>query len=285
MVLTAAALLGFAGNSLLCRRALAEHRIDATVFTVVRLASGALVLALVRLGHGMKTRRGGNWASGAALFLYAAPFSFAYLRIGAGLGALVLFASVQITMISWALLRGERPTAGTWVGILIAVGGLIALTVPGKSAPDLTGTTMMAFAGFMWGVYSLRGRGAAEGPLAATAGNFIRSLPLAGGLAVAGLLNALSSTPPTMPTVTLKGVALAVGSGSIASGLGYSLWYAALPGLTATNAAVVQLLVPLVATAGGIWLLGEQLVPRVAISGLAILVGVATVISCRQRQP
>jgi len=264
---TAAALVGFAANSLLCRLALGSRQIDAASFTGIRLLSGAVVLAIL-VGATRppgEPRVGGSWASAAALFAYAAAFSYAYLRLEAGAGALILFASVQVTMISWGWLRGERPRALEWLGLAVALGGLIALTVPGLAAPDPVGASLMAAAGVAWGIYSLRGRSGLR-VLASTAGNFARGLPLGMALVLVAM--------PTLH-VTPRGALLAALSGSLASGVGYSLWYAALPGLPGTRAAVVQLAVPVLAAAGGVILLGESPTLRLAFSGLAILGGVA----------
>lgn len=265
-VFTALALIGFAGNSLLCRMALAGSAIDAASFTGVRLASGALVLALLA-----RTWRAGSGSvlSAVALFAYAAPFSFAYLRLGAGMGALILFGTVQATMIGWGLARGERPRPGAWIGLGLALAGLVGIAAPGATSPDPLGLALMTVAGVSWGVYSLRGRRARAGsPLAVTAANFVLSVPLAvaltGGAAAFGSLHA-----------SADGLVLAVVSGAVASGLGYSLWYAALPGLTATRAAILQLLVPVLAAGGGVGLLGERVSLRLLLTGAAILGGVA----------
>jgi drug/metabolite transporter (DMT)-like permease len=263
--LTLAALIGFAANSLLCRQALGSHHIDAASFTAIRLLSGALVLSILAGATRAPGERlvGGSWRSAAALFAYAAAFSYAYLRIDAGVGALILFASVQVTMVGWGLFRGERPGRLEWVGLAVAVAGLVALTRPGIEAPDGVGAGLMALAGASWGIYSLRGRSAGR-PLAATAGNFVRCAPAAALLAVIASVH-----------VSAQGAVLAILSGAIASGIGYSLWYAALPHLPATRAAIVQLSAPALAAAGGVALLGESLTVRLAASGLAILGGVA----------
>jgi drug/metabolite transporter (DMT)-like permease len=269
VLFTALALVGFAGNSLLCRLALAQHAIDAASFTAIRLASGALVLFLLARGW-RGVPHAGSALSAAALFVYAAPFSYAYLQLGAGLGALVLFGTVQATMIGWGLARGERPRPMVWLGLGLALVGLGGLAAPGATSPDLAGVAAMAIAGISWGIYSLRGRGQGAGidPLATTAANFMRSVPLAAALVVAAAWM-------TGLDATLRGVLLAVLSGAVASGLGYSLWYAALPGLTATRAAVLQLLVPVLAAGGGVGLLGERLSLRLLLTGAAILGGVA----------
>jgi drug/metabolite transporter (DMT)-like permease len=276
-LLTAAALTGFAANSLLCRMALRPGLVDAATFTGVRLASGALVLALLarRSARGPGTARGGSWASAAALFAYAAAFSYAYLKISAGVGALLLFGAVQITMLAAALRAGDRPRGLEVAGWLAAAGGLVALLSPGLTAPDPRGAALMAAAGVAWGVYSLRGRSAAS-PLAATADNFARSVPMAAAL----VLVALAFRPLH---ATSRGVVLAALSGALASGVGYSLWYAAVPTLGATRAAVVQLLVPVLVAAAGVALLGEPVTQRLVLSALAVLGGVALAISAGGR--
>jgi drug/metabolite transporter (DMT)-like permease len=273
--LTAAALIGFAANSLLCRRALDSGTIDAASFTAVRLLSGAIMLALL-VGTTRKpgeARSPGSWISAAALFAYAAAFSYAYLRSPAGVGALILFGVVQLTMIGWSWARGERPNFLEWLGLATAFAGLVALTMPGLASPDPVGAGLMSLAGVSWGIYSLRGKSAGR-PLASTAGNFVRSAPLA-------LILAVFASPSLR--ISLDGAILAILSGAIASGVGYSLWYAALSHLTATRAAVVQLAVPVLAAAGGVALIGESLSLRLAVSGLAILGGVA--IAIRGRRP
>jgi drug/metabolite transporter (DMT)-like permease len=275
---TLLALIGFAANSLLCRAALENGawRIDAASFTSLRLVSGALVLWLLLRVRGGGERRG-SWGSALALFAYAAGFSLAYVRIPAGVGALILFGCVQATMLGVGLFRGERPRPLEWVGLAMALGGLVALRLPGATAPDPLGATLMAGAGVAWGVYSLRGRGNAD-PLAATADNFLRSVPMALGLSALALL-ALEA-----PRATPVGMGLAVASGALASGVGYSLWYAALPHLTAMRAAVVQLAVPVVAAAGGVLLLGEALTWRLVGAGSALLCGVLLALGARPRE-
>lgn len=268
--LTALALGCFAGNSLLCRLALAEHHADAGSFTAIRLLSGALVLALLARG---RTSEGAKWPSAIALFFYAAPFSYAYLRLGAAIGALVLFACVQATMIGWGIVgRGERPSALSWLGILIALGGLIALTVPGKSAPDPIGAVTMAVAGIAWGVYSLRGGKAKGDPIALTSSSFTRA---------ALLVLPVLAIERSSWNVDARGIALAIASGAICSGIGYSIWYAALRGLTATRAATLQLLVPILAAGAAVSVLDEQLTVRLAFTSVAILGGVALSIAGR----
>jgi drug/metabolite transporter (DMT)-like permease len=263
--LTAASLCCFAANSLLCRAALLSGSVDPASFTLVRLASGAgflaLLLALSRRGR----PRGGSVGSALALFAYAAAFSLSYVRIGAGVGALLLFGSVQVTMIGWSSARGARPGVWQAAGMLLALGGLGWLALPVAAAPDLAGAALMVGAGAAWGAYSLRGRMARD-PLATTAHNFALAVPLA---AVLSLVLARRAA------VTPGGLALAVASGSLASGAGYSLWYAAVPVLGATRAAAVQLLVPVLAGLGATAFLGEHLTSRIAASGATILAGIA----------
>jgi len=271
VALTAAALVSFALNSLLCRAALGPGLIDAMSFTLARLGSGALVLLLVsassRPAASAKTQVSG-WnvaGSSAALFLYALPFSLAYLKIPAGTGAFVLFCCVQITMIGWDLGTGGRLRPGEAAGLALALFGLGWLTRPGVGSPDPVGVFLMAIAGVSWGVYSIRGRRSGP-PLQATARNFAASIPLA-----------LAASLVAMATVHLsaRGVLLAVLSGGITSGLGYVAWYAAVPSLTPTRASIVQLAVPPLASAFGVVLLGEALSPRLLVAAPMILGGIA----------
>jgi drug/metabolite transporter (DMT)-like permease len=219
----------------------------------------------------------GSWGSALALFAYAAGFSLAYVRIPAGVGALLLFGCVQATMLGTGLVRGERPRPLEWAGLLMALGGLVGLTTPGTTAPDAMGAALMAGAGVAWGVYSLRGRGS-KNPLAATAQNFL----LTGPLVLA--LSAASAAVHGAPHATAQGVTLALASGALASGAGYSLWYAALPHLTATRAAIVQLLAPVLAAAGGVLLLDEKVTMRLVGAGAALLCGVLLALAARWRK-
>jgi len=275
LLLTAFAMLAFAANSLLCRLALQQPSIDPASFGSVRLASGALVLGLiVRLQAGRAAPGRPDWPAAAMLFAYVACFSYAYLTLSAGTGALILFGAVQVTMIGAGLRAGEsfRPVA--WAGLLLAVGGLVYLVSPGLSAPPLLGALLMAGAGVAWGVYSLRGRAAAA-PLLATARNFLRATPLALGLSLLTVAHA-HATP--------AGVALAIASGALTSGIGYVIWYAALKGLSAMRAATVQLSVPPIAALGGALLLSEALTPRLAFASAAILGGIGLVLGSRARR-
>lgn len=269
--LTALAMAAFAGNSLLCRQALQHTAIDPASFTAVRLVSGAAVLwALVRWRG---QRSAGDWASATALFVYAAAFSFAYLSLSAGTGALLLFGAVQATMLGWGLWRGQRLGRGEVAGLVLAMGGLTALLLPGVSAPPVTGALLMLTAGAAWGVYSLRGRGAGD-PTAATAGNFLRAGALALVLVLAGL---------PWARIDPMGLVWALCSGALTSGLGYAVWYAALKGLHPTSSASVQLSVPVLTALGGVALLGEPVTLRLALCSLAILGGIAWVIAGQRR--
>jgi len=268
VVLTAVTMAAFASNSLLCRAALDSGVTDAASFTTLRLVSGAAVLALLTRGRsGPVAASGGGWGSAVALFVYALGFSLAYVRIPAGTGALLLFGAVQVTMLAAGLWAGERPRPREWTGLLVSLAGLFALTRPGLAQPDPPGAVLMLGAGVAWGVYSLKGRGAPDA-LAANAVNFARSVPLA-------LLASMASLALVSPRLTLRGAILALASGAVASGLGYALWYAALRGLTATQAAIVQLSVPPLAAAGGVLLLDEVLTLRLVVAGAAILGGIA----------
>jgi len=273
---TAAALVAFAANSVLCRLALGRVAIDAASFSTLRLASGSL--ALLILSRGLRSGPspvGGSWGSAALLFLYAVPFSFAYITLSAGTGALILFGSVQATMLTAALGTGERPHPLHWVGLGLALAGLVVLVLPGLQSPSLSGAVLMAVGGISWGIYSLRGRGPA-GPLAETTGNFIRALPLALAVSLLSLRHL---------HVGARGAVLAVMSGAVASGVGYVLWYAALKGLSATRAAAVQLSVPVLAAAGGVMVLAESVSLRLVAAAILILGGVALALAGREGRP
>ncbi len=266
--LTSLAMIAFAGNSLLCRVALKHTSMDAASFTTIRLLCGAVMLGLV-----VRMRRGthagsGNWLSAFALFAYAAGFSFAYVSLPAATGALLLFGAVQATMIGHGIWAGERLLRWQLVGLVLALGGLVGLLLPGLSAPPLHGSLLMLGAGVAWGVYSLRGKGAGD-PTRVSAGNFLRAVPIAAALSVF-MLNGMS--------LDHAGFWYALASGALTSGIGYAIWYTALPALKATNAATVQLSVPLIAALGGIVFLGEPISLRIALASVAILGGIALVI-------
>ena len=263
-LLTAAALTGFAANSLLTRGALGHLWIDAPAFTIIRLVTGALTLALLVRARRRQQSRAGGWMSAFWLAGYAVAFTLAYTQIGAGIGALLLFGAVQVTMITTGLLKGERPRARDWFAVGLASTGLAWLTLPGAAAPNLTGAVLMLAAGACWGAYSLAGRSSGD-PLAATSGNFWRASLL--GVGALGLLIDTSS-------LTWRGALMAAASGSLASGVGYTLWYAALPSLTAWRAALLQLSVPVITALAAAVLLAESIPSRLLVATALVCVGV-----------
>ncbi len=273
--LTAAAMGCFAANSLLCRAALAPRLVDPASFTSLRLLSGALALALLVRLTGRRSGGTRDLRAAGVLFAYALAFSLAYVRIPAALGALLLFGAVQLTMVGRGVAMGERPAPAEWAGLVLSVSGLVALTVPGLRHGDPAGALLMIGAGVAWGVYSLLGRSSRGDPLATNAVHFAHAVPLA---LVASGVSALHAAP----RLSAGGIALAVASGALASGGGYAIWYAALRGLTATRAALVQLSVPPLAALGGVALLGEVVTLRLALSALAILGGIALAVTSRR---
>ena len=287
--LVSVAMLAFAGNSVLCRLALKHTTIDAASFTSLRLLSGACALWLLVLWQrrvdeqmapkalapdaGSPPAIAGSWLSALALFVYAAGFSFAYVSMSAATGALLLFGAVQVTMVGHGLYRGERLQALQKLGFLLALGGLVALMLPGLATPSLLASLAMLMAGAAWGIYSLRGKAlqkpGAPSPTAVTAGNFIRAVPIT-------LL--LSLLMMGRATFDANGVLLALASGALASGVGYAIWYRVLPALASTQAATVQLSVPVIAALGGVALIGEALTLPMVASSAAVLGGIALVI-------
>lgn len=268
IVLTSLAMIAFAGNSLLCRVALKHTRIDPASFTTIRLISGAIMLWLVvRTSHRAHSGSG-NWMSAFALFVYAAGFSFAYVSLPAASGALLLFGAVQATMIGRGIWSGERLQRLQLAGLLLALGGLVGLLLPGLSAPPLFGSLLMLGAGVAWGIYSLRGKGAGD-PTNVTAGNFLRAVPISAALSITMFNNT---------SLDSAGIWYAISSGALASGIGYAIWYTAVPALKATNAATVQLSVPVIAAVGGIVFLAEPITLRLTVTSAAILGGIALVI-------
>ena len=268
VTLTALTMVAFAANSLLCRMALGGPLVDPVSFTTIRLLGGAVALvALSRLvvGSEVSQTTKGSWGSGFALFAYAGAFSLAYVSLSAGMGALILFGAVQVTMLGAALTSGERLTLAQWAGSFVAIGGLVYLVLPGISAPDPVGALLMCASGIAWGVYSIRGKGVSA-PVAMTAGNFLRSAPFA----VAASAIALSRVH-LEPT----GILLALTSGSVTSGMGYVLWYKVLRSLTTSQASIVQLSVPVLAAFGGVAFLSEQVSTRLVAASALILGGVA----------
>jgi drug/metabolite transporter (DMT)-like permease len=291
-ILTLLAMIAFASNSLLCRAALKQSSIDPATFTLIRILSGTLALWLLinvrrRMivdrtvtpldesfsNSSLVTRhlslRCGNWVSAISLFIYAAGFSFAYRTLSAGTGALLLFGAVQATMILWGLHKGERLNTIQIVGFVVAATGLVVLVFPGLSAPPLAGSILMLGAGVAWGVYSLRGKGE-RNPACVTTGNFVRTVPFA---------LALSIVLAPWTKINPAGITYAIISGAITSGLGYVIWYSALTGLKASSAASVQLSVPVLASTGGILLLGEPITVRYMLASVAVLGGIALVVA------
>lgn len=262
---TGLAMVAFAANSVLCRMALGDARIDAVTFTTVRLASGALMLALL-VGF-RPGRLRGTWTGAAALALYAFPFSLAYVDLSTGTGALLLFGMVQATMLLAAWRRGERLRGVQAAGLGTAFAGLVVLVFPGLEAPSPPAAGLMAIAGIGWGIYSLRGRSQADA-LGHTAGNFLRTVPVA----------ILATVLWRDPSPTTSGLLLAVASGALASGIGYAIWYRAVPDLTRTQASAVQLSVPALAALAGILLLGEPWSARLGIAAVLVLGGLAAVL-------
>lgn len=269
-LLTLLALLAFAGNSLLCRAALAHTAIDAASFTTVRLVSGALVLWLLARVQYSKTAtagRGNGW-SALALFVYAAGFSFAYTQLDTGMGALILFGAVQATMIGYGIWRGERLVLWQWLGLGLALSGLAVLLWPGEAAATLPAALLMLAAGMAWGVYSIRGK-VAGNPLQVTADNFMLATPMAILLSLLLLASA---------QVDVMGLSYALLSGILTSGVGYAIWYSVLPQLKASSAATLQLTVPLLAALAGIFLLQEPVTLRLVFAAVTICLGIALVI-------
>ena len=276
LLLTSLALVAFAANSILCRLALGAQAIDAESFTIVRLLSGSLALMIIlwftgRAGN--KTSRG-SWPASVALFLYAAAFSYAYISLDTGTGALILFGAVQVTMIVLSIRAGNRLHVLEWAGVGTAFAGFVLLILPGVSAPSTSGFLLMSLAGVAWGIYTLMGKGSKD-PLADTSYNFLRTTPMALIL----VLMALSSSAE----YSSQGILLAVLSGAIASGLGYTIWYTALRGLSTTQAAVVQLSVPVIAAMGGVAFSEETITLRLLESAVLILGGILLVVLGRHR--
>jgi drug/metabolite transporter (DMT)-like permease len=268
LVLTSLTMIAFAANSLLTRGALGHDLIDAPSFTIIRLVAGAVmlfILASFRSGEsGKAIGSAGSWTSALALAGYAVGFTLAYVRIGAGVGALLLFGAVQATMIGVGVVKGERPHVRDWMGLALAMAGLVWLTIPGASAPDLLGAALMIFAGACWGAYSIAGRSSRD-PLATTSGNFWRGAII--GVVALGALVAPGR-------ITTNGVLLATISGAVTSGLGYAVWYSVIPALGPWRAALVQLTVPVLTGLGAALLLGESITLRLVVAGVLVTTGV-----------
>lgn len=270
-------MVAFAGNSLLCRAALGTQSIDAASFTTLRLLSGAIVLLVLArvLPASRAAAAPRDWIAALVLFGYAIAFSFAYTLLTAGIGALILFGTTQVTMFAVGLSTGERFRPVAWGGLALALAGVAWLVAPGVSAPDPLGAVLMATAGIGWGTYSLRGRRLGD-PVRMNADSFLRSLPLA--VAASAVLVGIRHVTP-------EGAALAVASGAVTSGIGYIVWYSALKGLTATRAAVIQLSVPAIAALGGVIFLLEPVSWRLVLSSIAILGGIGMTLTRRARAP
>ena len=263
-------MIAFAANSVLCRLALGNNTIDASSFTILRLLSGTLVLmTIIGLKYNKKrTTSKGSWIASSMLFLYAITFSFAYITLDTGTGALIMFGSVQITILLLSFITGTRLHLSEWTGVAIAFTGFVYLVLPGVTSPSLAGFILMTIAGFAWGIYTLKGQGS-DAPLMDTSYNFLRTMPFVIILTIIALQN-VSFTP--------EGIILAVLSGGIASGIGYMIWYVALGGLSSTQAAVVQLSVPVLAAMGGVIFMSEAVTLRLTISSLLILGGILLVV-------
>lgn len=274
ILLTALALIAFAANSVLGRMALGNSFIDASGFTSIRLISGtAILLLIIQINNkNSKPVTKGKWISALLLFIYAISFSYAYNLLDTGTGALILFGAVQISMILISLFNGKKLHFTEWIGVFIAFIGFIYLILPGVTAPSLKGFLLMSVSGIAWGVYSIKGQ-ASTNPLYDTAYNFLKSLPF-----VAVILLLTFKTEH----YTLKGILLAIISGSITSGIGYTIWYMALKGLTSVQAAVVQLLVPVIAAFGGVIFIAEIITTRLTMASVLILGGVLIVVLGRK---
>lgn len=270
VLLTSLALTAFAANSVLCRLALGSGVIDAAGFTFIRLLSGVITLMLILALQGQRSLlpRTGSWLSSIMLFLYAITFSYAYISLDTGTGALILFGAVQLTIILISLFSGTRLHLSEWLGMVLSFGGFVYLVLPGVSPPAPLGFILMLLSGIAWGVYTLRGRGSTN-PLQETAHNFIRTLPL---------ITLLMVFTFKQTHFSMEGVIYAALSGGLASGVGYSIWYAALRGLSATQAGVVQLLVPVIAALGGVLFVSEIITSRLTISATMILGGILLVV-------
>ena len=268
-------MLCFAANSLLCRAALGRGLVDAASYTAVRVLSAAAVLLFLARVSGQRRQGPRDLRPAAAFFAYAIAFSLAYVRIPAALGALLLFGAVQATMIGRAVAVGERPAGAEWAGLLLSVAGLVSLSFPGLHQGDLAGSLLMLAAGIFWGIYSLLGRSSRSGPLAANAASFTLAAPMA-------LFASAAAALLTAPHLTPAGVALAAASGAFATAGGCALWFAAMRGLSATTAGVVQLSVPPLAALGGVLLLGEPVTFRLAAAAAAILGGIALAVTARR---
>ncbi|MCG3871268.1 DMT family transporter [Psychrobacter sp. Ps7] len=299
---TVIALIAFAANSLFCRMALAEGHIDAWSFTILRLLSAAVCLGIIMTIHAYRLRQHvrepdsiahaailndkGSWLSSLSLVIYALCFSIAYVELDTGTGALILFSAVQLTMIGWGIYKKEQLSGLQWLAFIVAVSGFVYLMLPSAAVPSLLAAVLMAISGAAWGIYSIRGKSCVS-PLRATGFNFIRSLIAAPILLVIGMtyLENIGLENINLGDITIKGVLLAFASGAIASGIGYSIWYMAMPLLKNTQAAVVQLCVPILAAILGVVFLSEQLTLPFVIASSVILGAVLVFILNREKAP
>ena len=273
ILFTAFALIAFAANSVFNRLALGSNAIDASSYVGIRLVSGAATLWLLNIlskgafNFGDKPFLDNlkpSFLSAFYLFAYGIAFSFAYRSLNSGMGAFILFGTVQTTMLLMAVLKGDRPHMSEWFGLVVALGGLVYLVFPGLSAPDPLGAVLMLIAGVAWAFYTLRGRGVKD-PLETTALNFICSVPMVLAVNLFMMQQIHFST---------EGVVYALISGAVTSGMGYAIWYTALRGLTTTQAALLQLLVPILAALGGVIFLSENITMRLVSAGAMIIAGV-----------
>ena len=271
IALTSFSLVAFAGNSILCKLALGQNKLDAASFTIVRLLSGIIVLLLVPKIFNEKgtTTRNRNWISSVALFLYAVTFSYAYISLDTGTGALILFGAVQITMILASLIFGNKLHLAEWLGIISACSGFVYLIKPSLTTPSITGFILMTIAGIAWGIYTLRGKGSKQA-IQDSAVNFFYTSPFIVTLLIIEFTNT---------NLSRSGILLAMASGAIASGIGYTVWYMTVKRLSTLQASIVQLLVPVIAAGGGVIFAQETISMRLVISAIAILGGILLVLS------
>ncbi|GHE96971.1 DMT family transporter [Thalassotalea profundi] len=274
--LTTIALCTFAANSVLCRLALESQLIDPASYTSIRLMSGAIaLLILVYMGAGNLNTKKGSWSGGVTLFIYACTLSYGYISLDTATGALILFGAVQLTIMCVSIVKGEKIFVGEWLGIIIAFCGFVYLVYPLMSQPSFIGAILMAISGITWGLYTLIGKGS-DRPLVDTCYNFVRTLPFV----VVLFLFTFEQIE-----VTNQGILLAIISGVVTSGIGYAIWYQVLPYLATTQAAVLQLTVPVIAAIGGVFIVAESLTIRLILSSILVLGGIGLVIFAKDKQP
>lgn len=269
VLLVVSAMLAFAANSVLCRLALLHTNTDPISFTLIRLISGAIMLWLILTIKAGFNRPSGSWSGAFTLFVYTVGFSYAYLHLDTGTGALLLFGAVQLTMLGYGYIKGERMQGIALLGFLVAIAGIIALLLPGASSPPPQSAAIMLIAGIAWAGYTLIGKCASD-PLRVTSGNFLRALPL---------MLAVSLPFIQELSIDIYGLLYAIASGALASGVGYTIWYAAMRSLRSFCAATVQLSVPVLASLAGVLILHEPLSLRLALTSLAVLGGITLVLN------